>query len=457
MLGASLALVFVVLGGSPSADPAELVEKLGASRFAERESAEAALAALGRLALPSLKAARNSKDLEIQTRATGLITRIEGSLLIQPTTVALDFQDVPIERLIQAINQQSGLSLILNPEDQAAVKNRQLTLKSASPLPFWKAIDAICEAGQLHFIPGAQVPLGHKDGTFLLYDGPANQNEPVSDFGPFRVHLTTAPHPAEMQLSQRRDQPFNGRQRFLVVGGELKPVAGPDTSRQFFLNLLVSSEPRLSISQNGMAKVTVAVDDKGQSLLVPSSPGTFQHMAGYNGLNPAPTVRLRIDLARPEAVGQKIRLVRGTIPVVVATRRSDPLEVPIAGSADKVFRNDDVALTVLANRPAGLNGTGSVDLAVTQLGQVPPPIQLGEGEPLGYRPDTPLQQIEILDAQGNPLPWFPSGTFYNGEQTRLSLTIVSRGKPAVPATIRYHGMIRASVEVPFEFRNLPMP
>jgi hypothetical protein len=34
---------------------------------------------------------------------------------------------------------------------------------------------------------------------------------------------------------------------------------------------------------------------------------------------------------------------------------------------------------------------------------------------------------------------------------------VNRDKPPVPALIRYHSLIRATADVPFEFRNLPMP
>jgi hypothetical protein len=465
MLGASLCLVLAVLGTSPEADPAELVAELGSPLYATRESAEISLAKLGRGALPSLRMARKSRDIEIQIRASGLIERIEGSLLVQPTTIPMDFQNVPIDQVIKTINEQSGVSLVLNPEDQAALQGRRLTLRSAEPLPFWKAIDAVCQAGQLHFIPGAQVSLGQRDGSLLLYDGPSPLTEPVSDFGPFRVHLSRDQYQSEIQVTQR-PQPFGGRTRLMIAPTD--PFrSNPNASRQLFLNLLVTGEPRLSIAQNGLAKVTVAVDDKGQSLLVPASAGTFQHVAGYNGMNPSPMVRIRVDLARPEVVGQKIRLLRGTIPVTVATRKPDPLEVPIAGSSGKVFRNNDVAIAVQSTRIskgnlAPLGGarmieTALIELSITQLGQPPRPIQFGEGEPLGYRPDTPQQQIEILDADGNTLSWFPSGTFFNGEETRLALTIVNGSKTQVPALIRYHGLIRASADVPFEFRDLPMP
>jgi hypothetical protein len=180
-------------------------------------------------------------------------------------------------------------------------------------------------------------------------------------------------------------------------------------------------------------------------------------MASYNGMMASPMVRMRVDLVRPEAPGQKIRLLRGTIPVTVATRRPDSLEVPLEASIGKVFRNEEVAITVQSTRAARGGATSMVELSITQVGQAPGPIQFGEGEPLGYRADAPRQQIEILDAQGNSLAWFPSATFYNGDETRLALTVVSRERPLVPALIRYHSLIRTVSEIPFEYRNLPMP
>jgi hypothetical protein len=455
MLGASLVLILVV-GLAPLGDPAELVSQLGSPRYKTREAAESSLAELGRSALPALRAARNSPDLEIQIRATGLISRIEGSLLAQSSMISLDFQDTPIDQVIQSINQQSGLTLVLNPELHPGLTSRKVTLKSSEPVPFWKAIDALCQAGKLHYIPGAQPTQGQRDGAFLLFDGPSMKPEPVSDSGPFRVLVTSVQPQAEIQLAQRRPQPFDGRQRMMIAGGDPRPSL-PDLARQFSLQLLVTGEPRLSIYQNGLPKVTVAVDDKGQSLLVPSEAITFQHVAGYNGVSPSPTVRFRVDLIRPEAAGQKIRLIRGTIPVTVASRKSEPLEVPLEGSIGKLFKNEDVVLMVNDSRRARTNTTSLIELSIRPMGQVPRAIPFGEGEPFGYRPDTPQQQIEILDAEGKTLSWFPSSTFYNGDETRLTLTIVGRGTTPVPATIRYHSLVRASIDVPFEFRQLPMP
>ncbi len=54
MIGANLVML-AVLGQTPPAGPANLVERLGSARYAEREEAADALERLGRQALPALR------------------------------------------------------------------------------------------------------------------------------------------------------------------------------------------------------------------------------------------------------------------------------------------------------------------------------------------------------------------------------------------------------------------
>src|SRR4051794_34833224 len=114
MLAANLALV-VLLGQIPATQPAALVLQLGSSRYAEREAAAGALERLGRLAIAPLRAARDSRDPEIRTRAAALINKIEGALLTEPTLVNLDFEDCPVAEVVKAFSEQTGVKLGLIP------------------------------------------------------------------------------------------------------------------------------------------------------------------------------------------------------------------------------------------------------------------------------------------------------------------------------------------------------
>ena len=78
MLIAAVAMAGL-LGWSQDVGPAELVARLGSSRFAEREAAAVSLRRLGDSALPALRQARSAADPEIRIRAAKVREEIEAA------------------------------------------------------------------------------------------------------------------------------------------------------------------------------------------------------------------------------------------------------------------------------------------------------------------------------------------------------------------------------------------
>jgi hypothetical protein len=454
MLGTILALAFVA-GGPAGPDPSALVEELGSPRYRQRESAEVALTKLGRAALPSLRAALDAKDPEVRIRALAILTRIEGTLLVQPTPIAFDFRDVPIVEAIRAINLQAELSLKLQPENDPAWAGCRLTLHTDEPLPFWKGVDALCEAGRLHYIFGAQPPMGRRDLALPLHQGYAPPPEPVWDSGPFRTHLASVHYQSEIQLSRPRPSmaPRGERPASVEDGMHFPSVA----TRQFYLQFQMAAEPRLSITQNGAPRILEAIDDLGKSLQIPAAQATIHRSSGYFGMNPASLVRFRVDLAYPATSNRRIKRIKGAMPVIVATRKPDPLKVPLEGAAGKSFRSADVDLSIREVRAARDGQPAAIELTLKPHGGAVSQAT-DEVDPMAARLESPQQQLEILDANGQALPWFPSSSFFNGEETRLTLSLLSQGTlPPRPSMIAYHGITRGVTEVPFEFRDVPIP
>ena len=102
---------------------------------------------------------------------SAILNRIEGGLLVQPTPIAFDFRDVPIAEAIRTINRQAGLRSGSSPRTTRPGPAR-LTLRTDEPLPFWKGIDALCEAGGLHYVLGGPAARsGRRDPAFPLYQG----------------------------------------------------------------------------------------------------------------------------------------------------------------------------------------------------------------------------------------------------------------------------------------------
>jgi len=456
MHGALLAVLVVIGGASPAGpDPTGLVEQLGSPRFAQRESAEFALGRMGRLALPALRGALDHKDPEVRTRSAAIVRRIEGGLLVEPTMLALDFADFPLTDALATLNRQSGLKLTMTPEVPTFWSSRRLSVRSDGPLPFWKAVDMLCEAGQLHYVFGGQSDFEHGDSTFALYDGFASSRGMFHDHGPFRVQLTSLHYQSEVHLSTEHPglRKLGREETVQAVPSKTRNLS----SKQFFLQMLVGAEPRLSLAPTGSVKVLEAIDDQGRSLLIPERAEILHRDSGYLGVNASPLVHSRVDLAYPDGPPSRLKKVRGMIPLVVSTRRPGPLEIPLTDATNKSFAQNNVRIVVGEVRIGGADQASTIELSIKAGEDSSHRAEADDDEVAEIRSVASPQQLEVLDAAGRMIPWFPSSSFFNGEEAKLTLTLLDRGVPTVPVSIRYHGVIRDQTEVPFEFRDLPMP
>jgi len=446
MIGANLAIL-LLLGQAPTSSPSDLVDQLGSPRYVEREKATEALARLGIRALPALREAHDAKDPEVRSRAAALVDKIEALALTEPTLVALNLQDRPLPEAVKAIGDQAGIKLALIPENSPAWRMKRVTLQESSPLPFWKALDRLCEAGHLQYNLGTHASPTSREPIFPLFAGGDRPSGPISDVGPFRIQL--------LSLHYQRDVTFAPRPR---------PSQTPERgsrhtiSEQFFVQVQVAAEPRLSVSQNGPIRIDEAVDDRGQSLVVPSGASSAQRHAGYFGMSMGTVVQLQAHLRRPEQPGKSIQKLRGVVPIAVATRKPNPLVVPLAGASGKSFRNEQVTLAIQEIRTNPNSNQTSIELAVRHQG--------GQGastngpgaqgnEFMLHRQDVHQQQIEVLDARGRTIPWYHSS--FDAEGARITLTLTPPDGVATPTELRYYSLARTATEVPFEFADVAMP
>jgi hypothetical protein len=469
MLAANLALI-VVLGQLPGADQAAvdvsvLVARLGSTRYAEREEAAGLLERMGRPAIPALRAARSSPDAEIRTRAATLCNRIESSLLTQPTLVSLDFDNQPLPDVVKRLSAQTGIKLGLVPENAPQWPERRISLHEAAALPFWRAMDRLCEVAQLTFDGMSQgFPSTGREPLFPLLEGGARPVVPTSDSGPFRASLLSVHYQRDLAFSRNAAAPSHGQvvPPPPVQGGTNAPAPaeGPLVNEQFYAQIQVAAEPRLSLSQNGPLKVVEVVDDRGQSLRLETDQGPItQRVSGYFGLATGSTLQLHVPLKRPEIPGHSIRRLRGVLPVMVAARKPDPLVIPLQGAMGKWFQYKEIDISVLdININPDTNQT-SIEIIVRSsappAAAFAPPDAGGAGaEFLIERPDLHQQQIEVVDTRGRVIAWFQSS--FDAEGSRMTLTLTADDR-AAPTELRYYGLARAATEVPFEFSDVPMP
>lgn len=447
---ASLAL-FVALGQVPATDPVDLIPQLGAPHYAERQAATTTLERLGRLALPALRSAREQRDPEVRTRAASLLARIEGSLLTQPSLVTLDFEDAPLAAAVHTFGERARVPLTLLDENAPQWRGRKVTLREATPLPFWTAIDRFCDAARLQYNFGMNSVRNGRVAAFSLFDGGIRSTAPVSDSGPFRVSLVTIHYQSDTSYPPAH-QPLPGQQGRPVPAGRSRGVL----SEQFYAQMQIAVEPRLSLTQNGPLRLIEAEDDKGNPLVPPTSGNPVLHSSAYFGFSQGPVIPIQAPLARPTAPGTTIRRLKGVVPITVSDRKPNPLVVPLAGPAGRTFRNDDVVITVHDVRAQTNNQPPVIDLTIRpNTGTGGASASGGAGnDTTADRPDLPQQHLEVVDAQGHPIAWYQSSL--DAEAGRFTVSLTAPEQAAAATELRYYSLTRATADVPFEFTDLRM-
>jgi hypothetical protein len=466
MLGAQLLIAFMIAqipvsGSIP--DPTALVERLGASRYADRKAAADAIEHIGRSALPALRAARNARDLEVRTRAGSLIQKIEAALLTEPTRLRLDFENATLPDVARSFALQTGFRLALYPQNLPRWQTVRVTLRQPQPVEFWKALDQLCDAAGLQYNSNMHSVGSQREPILPFTEGSIRTLVPTFDHGPFRVkllgldyqrHLTYGspgaaeePPPDPRPISRSPDVPA------AIAPARLNPI----TTVQFSAQIAIDAEPRLSVARRGALRMIEAVDNRGNSLLPTRTSGSTSRLAADFATISSPVIHLQAPLHRPDRPGDTIKTLRGVIPVMVSSRRSDPLVVSLKDTAaGKTFENHDMALTVHAIRRLP-NAHTLIELSVRNDDGEP---SFPAGDVAVYRSgarriDPHHLQIEVLDPHGQSMPWFQSTV--DVETSHFTLNLTGLNPTTQPTELRYYVLSRSDVDVPFAFSDVPMP
>ena len=439
-------LLLALLLARSSPDGADrLVAKLGAADPAEREAATAALERLGDEARPALTVAVGSDDPEVRVRAERVLGRIEEQAIGRPTMVALDFEDRPLAEVVAALADRTGFRLGLAPGGEASWHRRPITVREPAPVPFWRAVDRIAEAGDVRLDRFLAADLNTPaPNPVLRFLGGRGRPGPVVDDGPIRIKLVGLHYHHDLPL----DQPPS-----------LAPLPARRTGQQFFATLEITAEPRMILVQpagppGDLPRPTVveAADDRDQSLVPePGAVGVPSSMS-LQGTRATLTLHLR----RPEGPGAAIKVLRATAPLTIVARRSAPLVVPLADAEGRSFRQGDQVVTVQKIQVSTVPNQSTLTLEISG-----PPASNPSPNPRDWL----HARFEVVDADGKVLPWMNRSALTGGETQSLVMTL--RPAPRLvlqppeptgpPAQLRLYKLITVRRDVAFEFRDLPMP
>ena len=175
-------------------------------------------------------------------------------------------------------------------------------------------------------------------------------------------------------------------------------------------------------------------------------------------MSTSPVVQLQAQLHRPAAAGEWIKKLRGFVTLTVSARRPHPLVVPLVNSAGKTFEDQEHRLTVHDVRPTRHQSQHARSNYQSRPMNRPHRSDHADQDVFNdgfQRADPQHLQIEVIDAGGHLVPWFQSAA--DPETCRFTLTLTNQAQPLSLKELRYYALTRASVKIPFEFRDIPMP
>ncbi len=417
--------------------------------------------------------------MRVRARVLALIEsigrEIEAERLARPTMIRLDFRTRPLGEVVDALNDRYDLGLSLRlgpapapglrifgpgqPDRLRELRNREIRPKAARPLPFWEAIDRLCEAGALRYgISPRRGFLTGRGSLILMAD--RTGRGPISDSGPFRVQITWA-HPVF-----GRDIPFDPappRRGATPGAGDLS------------VPLAVLPEPGLMLRRNGAVSVTEATDERGRSLLAPSAPAEVKPGPANRSLqamDEGDAIQVSAILVAPDPPATVIRRLRGKVPVIAVARGSDPMVIRLnaEGVLGRPYSTRDLTLVI---DEVSLDPGAPASVKVT--------VRVNRGDRATFaRHDPPrpvfaafnlggvLEHLELHDAAGRRLNHHLGSQMrrIDGDRYELVVSPISEANPGVgaatsktpiPSELRYYGFVETVTEIPFDFRDVPIP
>ena len=478
-LSVLLTIVLTPAAADDGPDAVTLIGRLGSESFDDRVAAYKALERQAGAALPALRAAADTSDTRTRSRVRALLESIghqmEAERFARPTMIQLDFRTRPLGQIVDGLNNRYdvGLSLRLGPEPAPGLRmfdpdepdrlrklrNRETRPRAARPLPFWEAIDRLCDAGALRYGISHLHGLGTGRGSMVLMADGTGRG-PVSDFGPFRVQITWA-HPVFA-----RDFAFD---RARLARGAKPPGAGGLT-----VPLDVLAEPGLMLRRKGAVVITEATDDQGRSLV----PGAAAEPASGPGdqsdqaTSEVNAIQVNAILVGADPPAKAIRRLRGKVPVIAVAKGFDPIVIPLKGEGvlGRPYPCRDLILIVDDASPAP-GAPASVKLTVrvirgdratfTRQGPFPPRFAAFD---LGGV----LAHLELHDAAGRRLNHRLGSQMRSVDGDHYELIVApssddgpgvgpATSKAPIPSELRYYAFVEKAMEIPFDFRDIPMP
>ncbi len=420
--------------------------------------------------MPALRiASRDSRDAEVRTRAAKLLAKVEHDISTRPTLVTLDVRDQTVGDAIKALGQKHHFEMTGNLDELHDNLRRKITLREEKPVPLLPALDRLCAAGGMRYTLGPDYGDDEalerwKPAVCPLALERAGIPGPVSESGPFRARI----HSLHYELQ---------RTRFL----ERADGQGErNVDETCYLVMELIAEPRLTFAVANLPRILEAIDDQGQTVIASNAEVgnlTDPFRSGFALPNAATSYIVDLKpLRRPEAVPKRFR---GVFPVLVAEFKADPIIVPLADSHGKTFDGPDATLTMQAVRLDAAKGPSIALLLRSKFEELDLPEPAADN-PVGQVQPFPVPAIDpkvlvvdwslflesqfiLVSEKGQRiLGWNPQFVRKGPREALVTFRpnhnpFQFDQHPAIPAKLLFFSIMRTTAEIPFEFRDIPLP
>jgi len=509
---------FVFVGTSLAVDPVPgLIEELASGDYRTREAATKELESIGEPALDALKkAATTHSDPEAARRAAELVARIgkkvDNEKTLAPTLVELSFNDQPLGDVIAALEKQSGYK-ITHSDPANSPKTANVTVNTAGKVPFWTAIEKLCEVAKLEVtttdigVPTdaytqtgrggmSRYPTTRPTSVIVLREL-KGERKPSFVRGAVRVTVSVLPQAAYATYSKDtipvvitiQPEPKVRWERLLTVG----VLKAKDDGGQELIAL--SSQDRgpegMSAQMPGVMPVrggNIVLGPNG-AILVPNQREDLPPQTGFNPLPVQGLARLKVGSEPSKSLMAFQGTVRGTVRTVSeilavvsgleVAKNSAPAKGPngvtlnVTNFVAKVDKSEAYELdAAVSYNPADVQISDTSTMPYNQEmvmiqggGRVIVRRQVGGGfnpSPANLTPVTQIAGLTVLDAEGHP--YLLTAASYrrqvesDGRTTdSLKLTIKPSDKTTgKPAVLAFSATRAKTVEFPFELCGVPV-
>jgi hypothetical protein len=404
----------------------KLLKQLGDESFKIRAGAWKTLENLGPDVLPMLKEAfRKAEDPEVRRRIEERLPSIEHAAALSPTKITMTLKDKPVKEVFAELAKQSGYKLDVHP--QGDDRERKLVSLDLKDVPFWSALDKVCETCGVFFQEGwygndqmgLRFEYGDTSATYVYTDGP------------FRSCVRG--------FNYQRNLDFvNGVRR----AGPGQPIQPPGQPTEYLhMNLSISVEPKLPLLSAGKVTITEAIDDKDQSMVPPQTQNTYySYYHGYRSY----TQQVQAQLT-PKG-GTRLKKLAGTISITAISAQREKLVVDkIMDVKNQTFKAGSTTLNI---ESVSKGDEIEIKLSVSESGV----------KNDNTRMNTYGQRIALLDDKGNKYYGYASRWTGQNNGGNGTMRFNANGQNVGdPARLVFYDWTTVTHAVPFEFKDLPLP